>query len=226
MFLRTLTIAAATALTSASAFGQTATVNVPYGQPATTAGFADAIRATGEAYANIASGRIDVEVARRAYIENTKHWHAASVEHQQLIEERRKEANAARRASRDRRDAMAAHQGVERISGRHYDRATGIVKWPQALLSIDFAEERRDLEELLEERAYSGDPRDDILVYYAASDLLEKLKTKVRDVPSFTYMDARKFLTLMASEARQDATQSPDMIAVIKPDADRKLAAR
>ena len=227
-YARMLTVAATAGLLGAGqAFAQFPVVSVNATTPTGVPVVPDLIRASGEALANLGSALVDHEAARRAYIENTKLWHAAVVEHQQLIDARRREIGAQRRAIRERRDAMSENAGPKpKLSPAHYDRAIGVVKWPEALQADHYAYERAVLDKLLAEKSYTGDPRNDILIYDATTDLLAKLKTEVRVLPSFAYLDARKFLTLLADEARAEATESGTMIAAQPTETDSRVVSR
>lgn len=169
-------------------------------------GMADTMRAQGEAYQNIARGMVDYEQARSAYIQNQKQWQQTAMEREQLGLQRRQQYYAAQRASRQRYEAMAEATPPPRLSTEQYDRATGLVKWPEVLQSPDYADARKKIEELLVLKAHTGNTSAvNQKVYEGAKALQNDLKNHIRDLPPHGYIEARKFLDYLAQEARSAA---------------------
>lgn len=170
-------------------------------------GMADVIRAQAQAQESAARAAIDYETARSAYIQNQKLWQETAMQREQYGLQRREQYYASRRAARDRRKAMTAAEDAPppRLSSSQYDRATGLVKWPEALQAQAFTPERTALEELLVVKAHTGSTVDvNQKIYDATKALQNKLKAQIRDLPPQLYLDARKFLDYLAAEARDD----------------------
>jgi hypothetical protein len=137
-------------------------------------------------------------------MENRLRWHQIALQRQQMGEEQRAKKVAADQAARDRRLATAASRAPERLSDSQYDRTTGVIQWPEVLMTQPFAEERTQLDEALKVRAHTGDSfavNQQILNLTTA--MLERLKGHIRDIPSGSYMEARKVLDLLGKEMRQ-----------------------
>jgi hypothetical protein len=167
-------------------------------------GYAETLRAQGEAYENISRGMVDYEKARSAYIANQKQWHETALERQQMGLEQREKYYANERAKRERREAMNAQQTIPALSESQYDRATGHVEWPELLQAPQYAEDRQALEQMLDVRAQTGGAgaiNDQI--FAAARAMRTKLKSQIHDVTPQRYLESRKFLDLLANEARR-----------------------
>jgi hypothetical protein len=169
-------------------------------------GMADMIRAQGQAAESAARAAIDYETARSAYIQNQKLWHETALQREQYGLQRREQYYAAQRAARDRRAAMAENAPPPtRLSSSQYDRASGLVKWPEALQTEAFAKDRAALEELLVVKAHTGHTGNiNQKIYDAAKAMQARLKSQIRDLHPNVYLDARKFLDYLAAEARDD----------------------
>lgn len=168
-------------------------------------GYAEAVRAQGEAYENISRGMVDYEKARSAYIENQKQWHETALQRQEMGMAQREKYYASERAKRERRESMTATTPPPQLSDSQYDRATGHIQWPELLQLADYADDRKAIEELLMVRAQTGGTsvvNDNI--YAAAKALQVKIKSKIRDVTPQVYLESRKFLDLLAADARRN----------------------
>jgi hypothetical protein len=217
MFPRALAFSASICLTIAnSAVAQLALGAYAYGQgwgsnfastPAEgyARGMADVIRAQGQAYESATRGAIAYEQARSAYIQNELLWQQTAQERQREGYARREQYYANQRALRDRRNAMADHEPPPaKLSAMQYDRATGLVKWPDALQTEPFSGDRKGLEDLLVTRAHTGESSAvDRRIHDSALQMQARLKGQIRDLPPQSYLDSRKFLDLLAAETRQ-----------------------
>jgi hypothetical protein len=171
-------------------------------------GYAETVRAQGEAYQNIARGMNDYEAARSAYIANQKQWQETAVQRREMGLAQRNEYYAMERAKRERREAMNATstKTTPKLTESQYDRATGAVQWPELLQAASYADDRKALEELLMVRAQTGgNTVVNDQIYTAARAMQTKLKAQIRDVSPQRYLESRKFLDLLASEARRSA---------------------
>lgn len=169
-------------------------------------GYAETVRAQGEAYENISRGMVDYEAARSAYIANQKQWHETAIERQKMGLEQREKYYANERAKRERREAMSSQKETPALTESQYDRSTGQVEWPELLTTPNYAEDRQALEQMLDVRAHTGGVgaiNDQI--FAAARAMQTKLKAQIHDVSPQRYLEARKFLDLLASEARRSA---------------------
>lgn len=166
-------------------------------------GYAEAVRAQGEAYQNVTKGMVDYEKARSAYIANQKQWQETAIERQQMGMAQREKYYANERAKRDRRAAMNSAAAPPKLADSQYDRATGHVEWPELLQAAGYADDRKALEALLMLRAQTGGTtivNDNI--YTAAKAMQTKLKAQIHDVTPQQYLESKKFLELLGSEVR------------------------
>jgi hypothetical protein len=167
-------------------------------------GQADLIRAQADAYETAARGAISYEQARTSYMENRLRWHQIALQRQQMGEEQRANKAAAERAARERRQATAVVKPPERLSDSLYDRTTGVIQWPELLMTSPFAEERALLDQALKLRAHTGDSFSvDQQILNLTTAMLDRLKSHIREVPSGSYLEARKVLDLLGKEMRQ-----------------------
>lgn len=166
-------------------------------------GYAEAVRAQGQAYENVAKGMVDYEKARSAYIANQKQWHETALQRQEMGMAQREKYYANERAKRERREGMNAEKAAPRLSDSQFDRSTGHLEWPELLQAMSYSDDRKAIEELLQVRAQTGGTT--ILndqLFTAARAMQTKLKAQIHDVTPQRYLEARKFLDLLASEAR------------------------
>jgi hypothetical protein len=166
-------------------------------------GMSEVIRAQGDAYEAATRGAISYEQARANYMENKLRWHEISLQRQQMGEQKRAQNAAAERAARERRQATAGDKPPELLSDAQYDRTTGTVHWPELLATEPFADQRAKLEETLKVRARTGGHASiNQQIIDQTQDMQTLLKSRIRDVPPASYMDARKFLDQLTREAR------------------------
>lgn len=170
-------------------------------------GYAEAVRAQGQAYENISRGMVDYEKARSTYIENQKQWQETAIQRREMGLAQRNEYYAKERAKRERREAMNAEQSAPAtLASSQYDRATGQIQWPELLQAAKYADDRQALEKMLEIRSQTGGAGGiNEQIYTAARAMQSKLKTQIRDVSPQRYLESRKFLDLLATEARRSA---------------------
>lgn len=167
-------------------------------------GYAEAVRAQGQAYENVARGMVDYEKARSAYIANQKQWQETAQERQAMGLAQREKYFANERAKRDRRNAMATPTEPPTLSSSQYDRGTGHVEWPELLAGVDYADDRKAMEELLGVRAHTGGTSVvNDRIYDAAKAMQAKLKLKIHDVTPQQYLESKKFLEMLADETRR-----------------------
>ncbi len=166
-------------------------------------GSAEAVRAQGQAYEHVTTGMVDYEKARSAYIANQKQWHETALQRQEMGLAQREKYYANERAKRERRESMNSNSTAPRLSESQYDRSTGQLEWPDLLQEMKYDSDRKAIGDLLMVRAQAGSsaPLNDQL-FTSARALQNKLKAQIRDVSPQRYLEARKFLDLLASEAR------------------------
>ncbi|MDZ4685546.1 MAG: hypothetical protein SH850_10825, partial [Planctomycetaceae bacterium] len=166
-------------------------------------GMSEVIRAEGDAYEAATRGAINYEQARASYMENKLRWHEISLQRQQMGEQQRAQNAAAERAARERRQASNPEKPPELLSDGQYDRATGAVHWPELLATEAFADQRAKLDEALKVKSHTGENfQVNQQIINLTQDMQTRLKGRIRDVPSSTYLEARKFLDQLGREAR------------------------
>ncbi|MBX7164988.1 MAG: hypothetical protein K1X74_01445 [Pirellulales bacterium] len=124
--------------------------------------------------------------------------------------EMRRVNQEARDAERDRRKVRSAsaetaeHEAPPRAAPSQIDPHTGQIQWPALLAASDFDEPRTRLDQLFNHRATYGQLDGDL--YLSAQDALASLrsilKKNLRTYKSSDYVQATKFLDLLAQEAR------------------------
>lgn len=170
-------------------------------------GMADVIRARGQAAENISRAQINYQEARSKYIDNQKKWF-------ETYQERKRIGRANKQADDERRQASALRyqeylrkQKHPRLTPSELDPTTGKLSWPLALQAPEFADGRRELDQLFKLRAQTGTtPELTKKIYDKAQDMRLQLLDKVSKLPAREYMESRRFLERMAHEAHHETT--------------------
>jgi hypothetical protein len=217
-----LALLSMTAAASAQGTGGSATTGAPvgfpsdygysggYGYHASTfeegvlRGAADLTRATGEAnyYHSLAAVNYQ-EAAARAIV--NREQAVATYFRVRDLNRTARQASRPKPLSTEQYAALAKKQAPSRLSALEYDRASGRLAWPTALLADDFAAERTLLDDVFARRtttdAGAGSP------FHSAVDKLSlqlqgKLQQRIKQMNPMEFVAARKFLSGLSHEAR------------------------
>jgi hypothetical protein len=162
-------------------------------------GYADIIRSHGMNNLLTSQAAVQIEQARKAYIEN-------QMKATQTYFEMRRYNTEARRASRSTPLSMeqyvrlARQQAPEPLTTSQLDPLTGAIGWPAPLRQPKYEALRRRIDRLFQDRATG------YIVYgeieKACQELEALLKEDVMQFPANDYLAAKKFLDSLAWAAR------------------------
>ena len=118
-----------------------------------------------------------------------------------------REARTAERGPRPTEADLVRYAQIgkpQRPSPSELDVVTGRISWPRLLQSAEFAPQRAALDEVFSHRASSGaiNVNEYLKVYQLTALMLDALRARIRDVPSYDYLVARRFLQSLTYEAR------------------------
>jgi len=158
-------------------------------------GMADIVRAQGQYNLLTSAAMINVEQARKQYIENRMDWTNTYFEMRRMNKEYR-DAERGPRPTQEDWIRYARDGAPDELSPSQLDPLTGKVAWPRVLLADKYAELRNQIDSNLAARATTGQlateeylkTLDDINALSAA------LEMDIRDYPPKDYLYAKKFL--------------------------------
>jgi len=119
-----------------------------------------------------------------------------------------------RRARPGSPGAMQAHSSdrmaapIPSVNPLSYDPVSGGINWPMLLRGEDFADQRSEIEKAFAKRAGSSmmSEEDYMQTKQATEEMAANLKKKIRDVPSYKYMQSKKFIDSLAYAAGQPSS--------------------
>jgi hypothetical protein len=168
-------------------------------------GYADLVRSAGAFNLMTSKAFENYEEARKKNIQNRLLWTQTYFEMRRINDEyRRAQYERDRRTQEDFiRYAQAA--APKRLASSQLDPITGYLAWPRLLLTPEFTELRRDVDQLFAERANAKGAIGNE-TYFKILDrvdqMQEKLRKLIKVVPTNDYIEAKKFLDSLAYEAR------------------------
>jgi hypothetical protein len=169
-------------------------------------GMSQVIRAQGQYNKDTAESKIKYEEARTKYIDNQKKW---SETYFAMREENQAKQAAKFEKSRYSQETLtqAARSGIPKpLSGQAYDPISGRVTWPETLQTSEYAETRKDVEQLLELRASTssngGSGGYSAKIHENIEKMIAILKGNIHNLPTHDYISARKFLDSLAYTVR------------------------
>ena len=170
-------------------------------------GMGDVIRSQGMANLANSEAAINMTEAARRDMENRDQWTDTYFQ----MRQKNRDYRATERGPRPSRESfvrMAAAGRPEKLSPSELDSVTGEVNWPRALARPEFADSRKELENLFAKRAaYGQSTWDD---YTQISATLKKmqadLKKNIRSIPPSDYTASKRFLDSLAFENQQPAS--------------------
>ncbi len=183
-----------------------------YMDPATTPGqglsygLARIVEAEAEYNSKTAEAAINYTEVERREIDNFQKWTETYFEMRRLNREMR----AAERGKRPTEADFFRYAQIgkpHRLSPSDLDAITGELSWPLLLRAPEWANYRAALNRVFSQRASNGviDAPAYLEVYQLASAMRDELRQRIRDVPAYDYVVARRFLESVAYEARLPA---------------------
>ncbi len=170
-------------------------------------GMADVVRSTGAANLMNSEAAINLEDARKKYIENrlqgTQTYFQMKSINKQYRDAQRKQAPSQQQAIR-----MSKSRLPDRLSANKIDPLTGDLTWPLALRGDSLKNDRKKLNDLYAARADKGffSLEEYIEVKQVTAAMTDELR-KIRDkIGGNAAIEARKFLESLAYEAGFQAT--------------------
>lgn len=100
---------------------------------------------------------------------------------------------------------MATDQLPPRMSISSLDPSTGQIHWPELLTNSMFDQDRATIEKLYAERAKSGGglgTENHLELDRATKEMLDKLKTQIRNIDTGDYLVCRRFIESLSFESR------------------------
>lgn len=165
-------------------------------------GMGSAIRAEGQYNLNTSAAAINIEEANKRDIENRVRWTKAYFEMRSINESYR---HPKRPPPPPETWVRLAQAGVPaRLPSTVLDPLTGAIAWPSALVGEEFKADREVLEDMFIERARAHGAigsEGHAKIRAAVEDALAKLKARIKELDSRTYLEARNFLNSLAHEA-------------------------
>jgi len=168
-------------------------------------GMAQVIRAQGNAAESYSKAAINNQEARSKYLDNKQKYFNMRQDMKRKGEAARKEYYAQKRAAREKRNAgKRIAPRPSRLSDSQLDPNTGKIYWPDELKNDHYKKERDIIDEAyILRNAYSHKTTDSQRrVEQATKDMLQTLKSRIRDIPSGDYISARRFLELLQNDVR------------------------
>lgn len=170
-------------------------------------GFAEVVRARGEAAESTSRAALNLAEAQSKYIENSLQWTQTYWERKRLGEAQLAADYAKKRETRDKWLAQRQSGAPDRLSPGQLDPASGQITWPLVLQTDVFALERAKLEELFQVRAQTSiTPELVEQITAAAGKMQDQLNAQIRSLAPNDYIAGRRFLESLAYEARFPAT--------------------
>ena len=175
-------------------------------------GTASVINSLGLYNYNTSVALINLQEARRRYVENK------AIKAQTYFAMRRanREARKEERGNPPTKEDLARYSKLrapKRLNSHQYQAATGQLLWPALLENEYFAEERSQIDSLMKKRTQvglessNGEPSQ---LKYLAVTMKRKLKSLIGDISPSEYMTAKKILTSLQYEAQF----TPDIIGI------------
>jgi hypothetical protein len=178
-------------------------------------GMSQVVRSEGEYNYYSSMAAINNEEARSRYLDNQKKW---SQNYFQMKEERQRLDVQQREINRQRNEAANAQRASQApvyhgLGQNSYDRVSGKITWPELLMSVDFDEPRKEIDQLFELRSKTGGGTDTAAKVRREVDKMNsRLRKDIEKVPANQYMAARKFLDAVDYTSRYESPRDVGMV--------------
>lgn len=153
------------------------------------------VRAQGQYEESQAKAAVDLELARRRYIENQQKVMATRQEMRRSAMSLTAQQQEANRTARMRQEEFAAAHQPQPLSSKQVNPQTGRIAWPEILQAPVFTESRAVVDDLFEKRVrYGSTDEMNAQIKAQIGTLKETLRQQITAIPLAQYTDARKFL--------------------------------
>jgi hypothetical protein len=168
-------------------------------------GLADVTRSAGMYNLATSEAAINATEAQKNYIENRDQWTNTYFQMREANRTYRQKERGPRPSMEDLvRYAQAGKPA--RLSPSDLDSVSGGVSWPTLLQKAEFAEQRKQLEQLFTKRAQRGSVGPDQLteIRRLTTSMIDDLKERLQkgEVTQMDYVAAKRFLESLSFEAR------------------------
>lgn len=169
-------------------------------------GASDVIRSEGMYNLATSEAAVNMTEATRRTIENRQQWTSAYFNMREANDAYRV-AQRAPRPSMEQLVRFAQAGKPQRLSPSELDTVTGRINWPRLLETDEFAQTRRQLEQLFQDWAYAGAVGAEKLdrIRDLTDAMLAELQAQVRTSRPADYVVARNFIQSLAYEAQLPA---------------------
>lgn len=158
-------------------------------------GMSSVIRSEGEYNLMTSAAGVNNEEARSRYLDNKKKWwdnYLQMSEQRSAIDAQR---YAAAKHSPEALNVAAKSELPRALGPDMLDPVTGRITWPEVLQDSQFADQRKDIEQLFELRAKtSHSAGTGQKIRLATAKMSDMLRKEIQQIPANEYMAARKFL--------------------------------
>jgi hypothetical protein len=167
-------------------------------------GMADVIRSQGAANLMNSEAAINIEEARKGYIENRMRWTQTYFDMKRVNREARQEA---RRPPPTQEQLIRASQArmPDRLTTSQLDPVSGAIAWPTVLMADAYKPYRDQLDLLYAERSKNGylSPDQFMKIRDITGSMMDELQQQVRtnNYPTSASIEARRFIQGLTLEA-------------------------
>ncbi len=166
-------------------------------------GMGNAIRAQGQFNLDTSAAAINLTEAQRREIENSKLWTETYFE-KRRINQAYQESQRRPRGDSETWMRLAQIGVPKRLSPSVLDPVTGRITWPAGLSDPLFQRDRAELDRLFADRALSHGaigPQMHSQISQTVNNMLDTLKSMIRQFNKNQYVESRNFLNSLAYEA-------------------------
>jgi hypothetical protein len=174
-------------------------------------GLGNAIRAQGQYNLDTSAAAINLEEAARRDIENRKLWTETFFEKRRINQAYR---DAQRRPPPEPETwvRLAQQAAPSRLSPSELDPVTGRIHWPIGLTGPEFQADRDRLDQMFADRALAHGAigaSGTAAIQSAVNQMMDNLRSRIREFDTSQYSAARNFLTSLSHEARHPTGYGP-----------------
>ncbi len=174
-------------------------------------GISDVVRARGQYNLLTSESLINVETARKQNMENRLQWTQTYFEMRKMNREYRK-AERGPTPSASTFERWARDAAPDRLKSVQLDSITGRINWPTLLQQDQYSALRASLEDAFTQRAERHGaigPEAALRIHDNTNQMMQMLENELQQsrvnnnpLPSYLYLDAKKFIQSLAYEAR------------------------
>jgi hypothetical protein len=172
-------------------------------------GMADVVRSQGVYNLTTSQAAINMTQAQAQEIQNRGEATKTYFEMRRINKEYQ-DANREKPPTMEQVVRFAQEGKPKRLGPSELDYVSGKLRWPSVLMIDDFAEQRKQVDQVFAKRAEMGVANfdDQMQVRKTATQMMTDLKQQIQQIPSNTYMAARRFLESVTYEAQQPSASS------------------